>query len=316
VTPVRRERHVATLYPGDPFRDWLASVLNGRLPVRSAPAEVSLIRPASHTVCRYRFPGGPTVIAKFFAEPTGANRRYNPEKAMESEFRLLKRANEVVMVPEPLAIRRDFNCVLVTSFVPGTPLTDCLRDEPGLYDRLTGVADLLNKLHGPASSSFRKEREFSNFHDVLDQNRLPTGEREHFNRLLGEWWYSGDLDRDRGCMIHRDATPANYILSKNGVVAIDFESAWTGAHPIHDLGVFCAEMKFSFFRRYGNPDTAEPYIGHFLWQYSRSPDEFAYVTRCFPFYLGLGYLRISRLDILQQEQEWLKKEAILCLMRR
>lgn len=313
---MRRERHVATLFPGDHFRDWLVSVLDGRLPDRNAPAEVSLIRPASHTVCLYRFPGGPAVIAKFFAEPTGANRLYDPGKAMESEFRLLKRARQVVMVPEPLAIRRDFNCVLVTSFVSGTPLTACLRDEPTFYDRLTGVAGLLRDLHDRASSSFRKEREFSNVHDVLDQNRLPAGDREHFNRLLGDWWYSGELDRNRGCLIHRDATPANYIFSKNGVVAIDFESAWADAHPVHDLGVFCAEMKFSFFRRYGSPDTAEPYIGHFLWQYARSPDEFAYVTRCVPFYMGLGYLRIARLDLPRPARDWLLKEARLCLTRR
>jgi aminoglycoside phosphotransferase (APT) family kinase protein len=316
VTPVRHERHVSTLHQGDPFRDWLASVLDGRLPDPSAPARVSLIRPASHTVCLYRFPGGPAVIAKFFAEPTGANHRYDPEKAMKSEFRLLRRARKAIPVAEPISMRKEFNCVLVTSFVPGTPLSACLRDDPALYGHLTGVAALLRNLHLLETSPFRKEREFSNIHDVLDQNRLPADEREHFNRLLGAWWHSGDLDRDRGCMIHRDATPANYIFSKDGIVAIDFESAWTGAHPVHDPGIFCAEMKFAFRRLYGNPDAAEPYIGHFLWNYARSRDEFAYVTRCVPFYMGLGYLRMARLVPSREERDWLLQEAMLCLKRR
>jgi len=316
VTPVRHERHLATLHQGDPFRDWLVSVLDGRLPDPSAPAEVSLIRPASHTVCRYRFAGGPAVVAKFFAEPTGANHCYDPEKAMKSEFRLLRRAGKVVRVAEPLAMRREFNCVLVTAFVPGTPLSACLGDDPALYGRLTGVATLLRRLHDLESSRYRKEREFSNVHDVLDQNRLSGEEREYFNRLLGDWWHSGALDRDRGCMIHRDATPANYLFTNDGVVAIDFESAWTDAHPAHDPGIFCAEMKFAFRRRCGNPDAAEPYIGHFLWNYARSPEEFAYITGCVPFYMGLGYLRMARLAPPREEREWLLQEAMLCLRRR
>lgn len=310
------ERHVATLYPGDPFRDWIVSVLGARLPDPAAPARVSLISPASHTVCLYRFAGGPAVVAKFFAEPTGANHRYDPEKAMRSEFRLLKRASEAVRVAEPLAMNRAFNCALVTAFVQGTPLSASLGEDAGLYDRLTAVAVLLRGLHDLESSRYRKEREFSNFHDVLDQNRLSWEERDHFNRLLGDWWHSGALDRGRGCMIHRDATPANYIFTRDGVTAVDFESAWTGAHPAHDLGVFCAEMKFAFRRGYKNPRAAEPYIGHFLWHYARSPGEFAYITGCVPFYMGLGYLRIARLVTTREERDWLLQEAMLCLKRR
>ncbi|TAJ45748.1 phosphotransferase family protein [Methanofollis fontis] len=310
------EQHVATLYPGDPFRDWIAELLGHRLRRQDAPARVSLIRPSSHTVCRYTFQNGPSVVAKFFAEPTGANHCYNPEKGMNREYRLLKRAMHVIPVSEPLGIRKDYNCVLVTSYLPGKPLSRSLRDDPGLHDRLAAVADLLRHLHSIRSSRYSMEREFSNVHDVLDQNRLSAGVRDRFNRLLGEWWHSGDLERKGGCMIHRDATPANYIFGPAGVAAIDFESAWTGGHPVHDVGVFCAEIKYAFKRRYDNPEAAEPYIGQFLRQYARSSRRFSSVTGCVPFYMGLGYLRMARLGLGGEEREWLIQEAMRCLVRR
>jgi aminoglycoside phosphotransferase (APT) family kinase protein len=47
-------------------------------------------------------------------------------------------------------------------------------------------------------------------------------------------------------MIHNDAHPANYIFRHERVYALDFESAWEQAHPVHDLGVMAAELKKFF----------------------------------------------------------------------
>jgi tRNA A-37 threonylcarbamoyl transferase component Bud32 len=312
-----RERHVGTLAPGDPFRDWLVSVLGGRIRHADAPAEVSLIRPASHTVCRYDFRGeGVSVVSKFFAEPTGTNHNFDPERAMETEYRMLKRVRRRIAVPEPIAVRADYHCALVTGYVRGRPLLNFLRDDPTLFDRLTDVAGLLHRLHGKGTSAYDLEREFAAFHELLDQVDLSPGERERFNRRLRTWRDAGTLERDRGCMIHRDATPANYLFGSEGVVAVDFESAWTGAHPAHDLGILCAEIRYAFRRRYGDVGRAEPYLGHFLWQYAGSEDAFRYVTGCIPFFMALGYLRVARLSIENHEKEWLKEEALACLRHR
>lgn len=312
-----RERHVGTLAPGDPFRDWLVSVLGGRIRHADAPAEVSLFRPASHTVCRYDFRSeGVSVVSKFFAEPTGTNHTFDPERAMETEYRMLKKARRRIAVPEPIAVRADYHCALVTGYVGGRPLLDFLRDDPSLFDRLTDVAGLLRRLHGRGASAYDLEREFTTFQGVLGQVALSPDERERFNRRLRRWRDAGTLERRRGCMVHRDATPANYLFGRAGVVAVDFESAWTGAHPAHDLGILCAEMRYAFRRRYCDARRAEPYLGHFLWHYAGSEEAFGYVTGCVPFFMALGYLRIARLSIGNHEKEWLKKEALACLRHR
>ncbi|WP_067048007.1 phosphotransferase family protein [Methanofollis ethanolicus] len=312
-----REQHVDTLSPGDPFRDWLVSVLDGRIRHADAPAEVYLIRPASHTVCRYAFRGeGVSVVSKFFAEPTGTNHRFDPEKAMETEYRMLKKARRRIAVPEPIAVRADYHCALVTGYVRGRPLLDFLRDDPSLFGRLTDVAGLLRRLHGRGVSAYDLEREFATFQGVLGQVDLSSGERDRFTRRLDRWQAAGTLERRRGCMIHRDATPSNYLFGEDGVVAVDFESAWTGAHPAHDPGILCAEIRYAFRRRYGDAGRAEPYLGHFLWHYAGSDDAFRYVTGCVPFFMALGYLRMARLSIGNHEKEWLKKEAFACLRHR
>ncbi|QYZ79134.1 aminoglycoside phosphotransferase family protein [Methanofollis formosanus] len=312
------ERYVATLTPGDLFRDWLVSLYDGRLRDPACRVKVSLIRPASHTVCRYTSEEGDLdVVVKFFAEPTGRNREYDPARAMKREYRMLKMAQKAqVPVAGPVAVNRTFNCALVTTYVPGTPLGTHIKNRSSLSSRLSAVAGVMRRLHARSSSSYEKTREFSTFHDVLDQVGLPDDDRDRFNRLLGEWWRSGDLDRRRGCMIHRDATPANYLFTEDGVTAIDFESAWTRAHPVHDLGILCAEMKNLFRKRYGDPGAAEPYVGHFLREYAGSTDEFEAITTAFPFFMAEGYLRTARLKVDDGDRRWLIREAERCLKRR
>ena len=83
-------------------------------------------------------------------------------------------------------------------------------------------------------------------------------------------------------MIHNDAHPANYIFKHKRVYAIDFESAWEQAHPVHDLGVVAAELKKFFGFNGRGAERAEPYIGHFLWHYSIARTNFTGLPRLFP----------------------------------
>lgn len=301
--------------PGDPFRDWLVSLFDGQVRDPACCLTVSQIRPASHMVCRCTSEGRDLdVVVKFFAEPTGKFREYDPERAMKREYRMLIKAQRAgVPVARPVAVNKTFKCALVTIYVPGTPLGTDITDCSSLYSRLSAVARVMRLLHARRSSSYEKVREFSTFHDVLGQVELSQRKRGRFNDLLGAWWHSGDLDRRRGCMIHRDATPANYLFQGEQVTAIDFESAWTRAHPVHDLGVFCAEMKFLFRGRHGDPNAAEPYIGHLLREYASSSAEFEGVTAALPFFMALGYLRTARLDLGENDRRWLIKEAERCL---
>jgi tRNA A-37 threonylcarbamoyl transferase component Bud32 len=309
-----KENRVNTLKRGDVFRDWLIDVLGERIRHKDCHVSVYKIEPASHTVCRYKFEGEDySVIAKFYAEPTGWKKNYNPAKSMEREFRNLKRVENFIDVPRPLAAKRQFSCVLVTEFVHGNPLYMYMKSEDGLYEKLTALARMLRKLHDSTRSSYHKDGDFHKFHQTLDQLGLDKPQREEFNYLLGNWWHSTRLNRSAGCMIHHDANPVNYVFDRRKVYALDFESARFHANPVHDLGVISAELKHFFALHKGDASRAEPYIGHFLWQYSQDSSDFNNITRSLPFFMSLGLLRMHRLKIDPDHGEFIFKEARACL---
>jgi hypothetical protein len=65
-----------------------------------------------------------------------------------------------------------------------------------------------------------------------------------------------------------------------------------------DLGRVVGELQYYFLRHAGDRWLAEPFIGHFLWEYAcHFPDRnaaFRSVTHRVPFYAGLTLLRIAR----------------------
>ncbi|MDG6257571.1 MAG: hypothetical protein QCH35_08240 [Methanomicrobiaceae archaeon] len=308
------EKEVGVLREGDVFRDWLINKIGGRIGNTRCKVIVSLLKPASHTVCKYRFVGEEyAVVAKFFAEPTGQETHYDARKAMNNEYRILKKVAKVIPVAYPIACNADFHCVLVTEYINGRPLLHSLRRERRPFRRIATVAHMHKRLHSHTDGGYDKTRVFSTFHNVLGKVHLSGTERRHFDDLLGEWWHSGRLERGHGCMIHRDATLANYIFTNHHAFAVDFESAWEYAHPVHDAGIFCAELRHYFALRNQDAALAEPYIGHYLSQYCRDGNEFGYVTDVLPFFMSLGYLRIARLDMPDQYRNYLIREAVACL---
>jgi len=306
-------RHVNTLSPGDPFRDWLVEEVVEHC-LRNKRCLVDVFKyDSSHTVCRYQFKGEHlSVMAKFFSEPTGRMRDYNPYKGMINEYRNLKKAGLTINVAKPLAINKRFNCVLVTEHIPGQSLRWYIKHEKGLYERLASVGHMLKRLHENTRSSYNKENEFRNYHEVLNHLKLKHDTRESFNQLLGEWWYSSWLDRAHGCMIHRDATPSNYVFHKDKPYALDFESSWSQAHPVRDLGILSAELKNEFELHKGGGWRAEPYIGKFLWEYSKDEKDFFRITGVLPFFMSIGLLRSARLH-QSNYRNYLIKEALECL---
>ena len=309
-----KERHVNTLYRGDVFRDWLVDLLGNRIHNKSCCVAVHKIAPASHTVCRYEFEGEEcSVVAKFYAEPTGWKKNYDPVQSMNREYGNLLEVAKIIDIPRPLAKRKRFNCVIVTEYVHGRPLYKYMESENGLYDRLTSIAHLLRRLHNSTRSDYHKQEEFAKFHQTLDQIGLDRSTRKTFDNLLGDWWYSTLVDHPYGCMIHHDANPVNYVFNSSRVYALDFESARLHANPIHDLGVMAAELKHYFALHKNDSNRAEPYIGHFLWHYSRDLSEFKRITKTLPFFMSLGLLRMKRLQIDPDQGAFVIREAFACL---
>ncbi len=307
--------HVSTLGPGDVFRDWLVYTLGDRIKNKYCNVEVFKYSPSSHTVCRYKFKGERySVIAKFFAEPTGKLKRYNAYEAMVREYSNLRAVQSIINVPAPIAMHQDFNCALVTEYVSGKSLSWYLAHNRDLFGRLTSVAHTLHRLHkNTRHDYYDKSRDFANFHSVLDQLKLDHSTRSLFNELLGKWWYSSLLDQAQGCMIHRDATPSNYVFHNEIPYILDLESSWHNAHYARDLGIMCSELKNHFELHKGSGVLAEPYIGHFLWHYSKNENDFHRTTKVIPFFMSLGFLRSARLHRHYLHHEYLIKEAAECL---
>lgn len=311
------EKYVGTLAPGNAFRNWLVQVLGEKIIDKNCRVNVYRIKPASHTVCRYEFPAqGLSVVAKFYNEPTGWMRNYDPVKAMENEFQTLKQIEPIVDIPRPLAIHRDFHCALLMEYIRGKSFYKYMKDinkEGRLYDKLTAIAHMQRRLHDQTQSHYRKDGVFARFHRVLDQIGLDTKTRLEYNRLLGEWWYSPLLDRPSGCRIHGDANPMNYQFNHERSYMLDFESSVDHANFVHDLGIVAAELKNYFAIHRGDAGRAEPYIGHYLWKYSRNEQEFHAITRALPFFMSLGLLRMARLRLGANHRDYVFREAKACL---
>lgn len=103
---------------------------------------------------------------------------------------------------------------------------------------------------------------------------------------------------DNQVLVHGDATPTNLLFGDDlGVIAIDLERMKM-ADRIFDIGRVAGEIKHFFMQYAGDKWLAEPFIGHFLWEYAcHFPDRsraFRSIVRRLPFYMGMTFLRIAR----------------------
>jgi hypothetical protein len=88
------------------------------------------------------------------------------------------------------------------------------------------------------------------------------------------------------------------------VAAIDLERMKRGDR-MFDVGRVAGELQHAFMAAVGDWRRAEPFIGHFLWEYScHFPDRertFESITARAPYYMGLNLLRIARNDYIGQD---------------
>ena len=103
---------------------------------------------------------------------------------------------------------------------------------------------------------------------------------------------------DNQVLVHGDATPSNLLFGRGlGVIAIDLERM-KRADRVFDLGRVAGELQHYFLQASGNKDAAQPFIGHFYWEYAcHFPDRdraFRSITGRAPFQMALTLLRIAR----------------------
>lgn len=231
-------------------------------------------------------------------------------------------------VVAPLGKSKELSALLVTERAPGGTLDHYIaraiyegRAER-LFSKLSDLAGFLAKLHGNSQTNKQVSLEVPAWYlctllDCLSGQILSPLERDNLNETAARWWHEHSIfEEDGQVMVHGDATPCNFLFQDQGVIAIDLEKMhW--ADRCWDLGFVVAELKHHFMWRMGDGWAAEPFIGHFLWEYAVSYGDtqfFHVITRKVPLYMALGLLRIARNPWLDgPHRRNLLKEAEGCL---
>lgn len=309
--------YLGHLSTDDPFYAYLRDDIIPQLNVRVDSPNFRVFRlPASNNVYLYEEKYSQTrIIGKFF----GGVRGLDSETAlrhMEREFNNLNHLRDLGFtgyphyVARPLGRNASLNKVLVEEFCYGAPLmhfiVEAIRkgERDALFQKLTALAYFLATLHNRTAQDskvdFNKECEY--FARILEQltnaGRAEWGEVREFHRHKDRWRGKACMWEDRQVLVHSDVTPAN-ILFGDGlwVIVIDLEQMKSSDRAF-DLGRVVGELQHFFMEQAGDKWLAEPFIGHFLWEYAcHFPDRgaaFAAITRRTPFYTALTLLRIAR----------------------
>jgi hypothetical protein len=213
-------------------------------------------------------------------------------------------------VPRPLGRNPDINFVLVEEYCYGIALDifilQAVREGAGdaLFQKLTALAYFLATLHTrtakEAPVNFDKDCAYFDriMTQLIDGGHLGREEAKAYYSFKEKWRGNGFLWEDHQVLVHGDVTPTNILFGDGlGVVAIDLERLMP-ADRVFDLGRVAGEIKHFFMQYSGDKLQAEPFIGHFLWEYSCHFQDrdatFAAVTKRVPFYMGLTLLRIAR----------------------
>ncbi len=317
-------RYVGYVAGTDPLHDFLSNVIHEDMGVREAQPAFRVFRLAgSNEVYAYEEKhSGTKVICKFYGPRFGSD----PDKAasmarQEYEGLQTLRGYNLVGSPHhvirPLGMSRDINGMLALEYYPGEPFSTAIaratqhRDDAHLYWRLKALAYFLATLHNRTANGANVDFEPDcRYFDTLvgklrKRERIGQWDVDELSWLRDLWRERPRMWQDRQVWLHGDATPANFLFGHGlDVAAIDLERMKRGDR-MFDVGRVAGELQHSFMRDTGDRHRAEPFIGHFLWEYScHFPDRgqtFESVTSRAPFYMALNLLRIARNGYIDRE---------------
>ena len=270
---------------------------------------------ASNAVYLYEEKGGGSrMIGKFFLIP-GRDDETAYRKLSREEHNLhLMRGYGLTAAPhyiaKPLGRNDALNRLLVMEFCQGELLSAviqrAIREQNSglLLHKLTALAWFLADFHNrtavPETVDFAAS---CAYFDTLMELLLTEGivgwpEAGEFFYLRDRWREQAKMWQDRRVLAHGDATPENFLFGGGlEVISFDLERLrWTDR--VFDTGRIAGELAHFFWQAAGDRRAAEPFIGHFLWEYAcHFPDRertFAETTRRVPFYMAMTFLRIAR----------------------
>jgi aminoglycoside phosphotransferase (APT) family kinase protein len=305
----------------DPLHDFLSRIIRDRMGVCERQPAFRVFRlSGSNEVYAYeeKF-SGTKVICKFYGPKFGWDRDKAAWMARQEYegLKTLRRYNLVGSphhVIRPLGVSGDINGVLAVEYFSGEEFSHAIAratrygDDAHLYWRLKALAYFLatqhNRTANGASVDFDPECRY--FDKVVGRlknaDRIDQGDVDELSWLRDRWRDRPKMWQDRQVWLHGDATPANFLFGHGmDVAAIDLERMKRGDR-MFDVGRVAGELQHSFMRAVGDWRRAEPFIGHFLWEYScHFPDRertFESITARAPYYMGLNLLRIARNDYI------------------
>ena len=185
------------------------------------------------------------------------------------------------------------------------------RDDAHLFWRLKALAYFLATQHDRTANGARVdfEADCRYFNTVAGRlrkaHRITQCDIGELSALRDRWRDRPQMWQDQQVWLHGDATPANFLFGDGlDVAAIDLERMRRGDR-MFDVGRVAGELQHAFMRDTDDRHRAEPFIGHFLREYSRHfPDRqrtFESVKARAPYYMALNLLRIARNDYIDRD---------------
>jgi hypothetical protein len=308
----------------DLLHGFLRWIIRDRLGVREPQPAFRVFRlSGSNVVYAYeeKF-SGVKVICKFYGPRFGwdrdkaawmARREYEGLETLR-RYDLVGSPHHVI---RPLGFSGEINGVLAVEYYSGEEFSHAIGraarhgDDAHLYWRLKALAYFLATQHNRTANGTRVDfdpecRYFDKLVGRLrSAHRIGQWDIDELLWLRDCWRDRPRMWQDRQVWLHGDATPANFLFGHGlDVAAIDLERMKRGDR-MFDVGRVAGELQHAFMSAVGDRHRAEPFIGHFLWEYScHFPDRertFESITARAPYYMALNLLRIARNDYISRD---------------
>jgi aminoglycoside phosphotransferase (APT) family kinase protein len=309
------KNYVGHLSSDDPLHPYLVHDVLPQMGVRKSPAEFRVFSMKASKVYLYEERHSRAqIVGKFFVNNGHGSAEAIQRMRQEYENLQLLRSYGLAGYPHsvirPLGTNEWLNSMLVEEYATGVPLSAFVSDaiyrqqSQPLFEKLTALAYFMATLHNRTANGHGVDfHEDCSYLDRLvrklqKQHIIGQGDAEELYWLRDRWREKPRMWEDNQVLVHGDATPSNLLFGRGlSVIAIDLERM-KRADRAFDLGRIAGELQHYFLQAGGNKYGAEPFIGHFLWEYAcHFPDRgraFHSITRRLPFQMALTLLRIAR----------------------
>ena len=312
--PVPKE-YLGHLSSHDPLHHFLVHDVLPQIGVRNNRAEFRVFSMKDSKVYLYeeRYSCA-QVVGKYFV--SGGHHTANAIQRMRQEFDnlTLLRSYGLAGYPHhivrPLGTNAWLSSILVEEYARGDPLSAFVNEaiyqgqSQPLFEKLTALAYFLATLHNRTANGLAVDfHQDCAYLDRLVQKLqmkqvIGAWDADELSWLRDRWREKSRMWEDNQVLVHGDATPSNLLFGRGlSVIAIDLERM-KRADRVFDLGRIAGELQHYFLQAGGNKHAAEPFIGHFLWEYAcHFPDRekaFHSITSRLPFQMALTLLRIAR----------------------